>query len=310
MKYILTSLLISSLLTLSGCGSQTIFTPDFIDPADSAVSLPPESSSDGANSSLPASEGSESETSSTPPPESQPEIPLSLTVDQFSEAWTEDAFVLQNYQMRCEAGDFLDSGVLDYCLIQLEKSHPAAPYFNAYYQKDLSEWKASVLSTARDGAALALEEGLPAERYQVSLSASGWQGGGVLSITRSGSQIQGENPAFPFMMNQCFDAKTGEQLTLWDLFSVGREEVSQRLADALRQQAQDEAIMADQHLLSDAWEQIGDYFSPADFSCGPNGLTFYLLAPDLLMERENRLIQLTVPYEKVEDILAYPLAEG
>lgn len=309
MRTIVTALLLSGLLALAGCGSQTVFTPEFVDPSTGGASLPAASSAP-VESASPSSSESASEPEASQPssaPAGSETVPCRIN-EELSDPYTEGDFTFQNYQMRCDAGDFTDSGRLDYCLVQLAEDHPAAQRFNAYYQKDLSEWKNSVQSTARDEAALALAEGLSPERYQVSLPAAVWQGGGVISVTRSGVQIQGENPAFPFMMNECFDGQTGEQLTLWSLFSADRDTVSHRLTAALQERAQDESAAAEQGLAASAWQEIAGYFAPADFSLSAEGFTFYLLAPQLLLQPENRLIQLTIPYEAVADILSYPLA--
>lgn len=305
MKYMLPILLACVLLAFSSCGT-TVFTPEFIDPSDLPLASEPAALPSQPEPSVPVpSDVLPEETL----PSSEPSLlpPAVALWEDYGSVSDEGRFLLQDYQLRCEAGGVPDAGVLDYCLVQLSEDSPAAEHFNAYYQADLQEWKASVEATVRDNAALA-EDGQPLQRYSVSFSAKVSEWGGLISVMLAGVQSwEGETP-FPFVMNRCFDAQTGEALTLWELFAAEQQLVAERLLAALQEQAADSAVQAREGLTSDAWQQVGDFFSPADFSCGEDGFCFYLWGPALLANpAENRLVQLTVPYSAVEDLLAYPL---
>lgn len=315
MKYILAALLACMALAFSGCGA-TASTPEFIDPSDPPMTSEPFSgpAAPGSSQTEPSQTGpSQMESSQTDSsevlPSSEPSLlpPLVTFWEEYGEVSADGQFLLQRYQLRCEAGGIPDAGTLDYCLVQLAEASPAADRFNAYYQADLQEWIASVEETVRDNAALA-EDGLPLQRYSVSFSAEASERGGIISVLLAGEQSwEGEAP-FPFVMNRCFDAQTGAALTLWDLFAADQQTASGRLLEVLREQAADPAVQAGEGLAADAWRQVGDFFSPADFSCGEDGFYFYLWGPALLANPdEGRLVRLTVPYSAVEDLLAYPL---
>ncbi|MBQ4051297.1 MAG: hypothetical protein IJD13_06670 [Oscillospiraceae bacterium] len=295
MKYIIASICFAALMMLSACSDTVIMTPEYIDPADSSSQISSEPASEESNteSSVPSSQPEEpsSEPSSTQEESSEPEPDIVLTVaeDSLVPLWTDDLFVCSRRTLAYNTDDLAGAGILTYDYLQMTGT-PAADTFNACWKNDLIEWENSIRDTVHICALLAKEEQTMPLPYRVDLSASVFDRGGVISVARRGTQISGEEH-FSFMSNYCFDAATGEYLTLWQLFTTAEEETAPRILDALAIQA---AFSGYPDL------DTAQLFMPADFSCGENGFVFHLTT-------ENGIIDLTVPYENFSDILAYPL---
>lgn len=331
MKYFFAGLCLCALLSLCGCGGHTVFTPEFIDPSDSssapASSELPESSSSSQSSaageSVISEESSVSEEATSSGPGNASEEsggesavssndPLSemiLTLSEDSQPlWQEGILSCFRYTLHCSADGFDAEGGLTFDLLTLPEEHPAAGSFNAYYQRDLEEWRSSVLSTVRDNALLALESGEEPQPYTVSLTASARIQGGVISVSRQGLQCM-ETEAVTFAAGSCFDASDGRILNLWELFAVPQEEALQRVLEALTETAREEEAALG--LQENSWQQLAARFSPADFSCGEEGFIFYLQAAELMSHPEDGgVLAVTVPYSAFDGLLAYPLAEG
>lgn len=300
MRYIFISICFAALTLLSACGDTVIMTPEYIDPSDSVssseVSSQPvsqeESDSDPVSSSreetVSSEPSSEPETESSIPPV---EITLTIAEDSAEPLWDDGQFICTKRILAYNTDDLAGAGVLTYDYLQMTDGAASAA-FNSCWKDDLIEWEESVRSTALANAELARENSSTAAPYSIDLPAAVWQRGGLISVARHGLQISGEE-RFSFLSNRCFDAQTGDELTLWQLFTAPAEDVAARVTDALTVQAQ-----VDGYGSIDA----AALFAPTDFSCGDGGFIFRLTL-------ENEYIDLTIPYENFTDILAYPLWE-
>ncbi|MBR6790554.1 MAG: hypothetical protein IKM31_06790 [Oscillospiraceae bacterium] len=302
MRTFILCICLASALTLSGCGEKVVMTPEFIDPADSvssevsdAVSLIPGQVSVGRPDTPPAppssevSDGESSEETSEESSEPAPSFELTA-VSSADIIWSDGPVSCTRHTVSYTSEPFPRAGGFTYDYLQL--TGDGAEAFNTFWKNDLTEWETSVYGTVLYCAEEAFAKGEEAEYYAIELPAVVLCKGGVISVSRSARQTNGDR-VFSFMSNCCFDEATGRKLELWHLFSAPEGVTAPRILEALTIQAQMEG-----HTGLDA----AALFSPDDFALGDGGFIFSLTT-------ETGVIDLMIPYENFADILAYPLLE-
>ena len=128
-----------------------------------------------------------------------------------------------------------------------------------------------------------------------------YQGGGVVSIVRSyyANSVTGAAHPANYQFSEQFDLETGDALTLSTFFSdftTAREEI----LDLLAQKAAGAGYTR---------EDLAGQFNESYFYLTEEGFVFYY-QPDTLAPYAAGLLEFSIPYGELEDLLARPVWEG